>query len=210
MLNGFKRKISVTWLDHWNKIKVGATWIYTRFDLWCHKAFVTCVSYHHFLLQVLFDQNGCIKRYTSVDDILRDFYTVRLDYYQRRKDYLEGMLSAESLKLDNQARFIMEKIEGTITIGKEGWIRCSGGGFSQGHSLSPWRFEWNLRSVIFKLIVGIDGWGISSENTPGWLSLDLTVTDDDEPISVQVMAWGHQATSHYLSQCWHRFLLPYH
>ncbi|KAK7507966.1 hypothetical protein BaRGS_00000931 [Batillaria attramentaria] len=65
---------------------------------------------------VLFDHNGCIRRYNRVDEILREFFDVRLDYYHRRKTYLEGMLSAESLKLDNIARFILEKIEGKITI----------------------------------------------------------------------------------------------
>ena len=68
--------------------------------------------------QVLFDGSGCIKRYNTVDEIIKEFYENRLDLYGRRKNYLEGLLSAESLKLDNQARFIMEKIEGTITIGK--------------------------------------------------------------------------------------------
>ena len=38
------------------------------------------------------------------------------------------------------------------------------------------------------------------------MSLDLT---DDKSILVQVMAWCRQATSHYLSQCWPRSLLPY-
>ena len=38
------------------------------------------------------------------------------------------------------------------------------------------------------------------------MSLDLT---DDESTLVQVMAWCRQATSHYLSQCWHRSLSPY-
>ena len=32
---------------------------------------------------------------------------------------------------------------------------------------------------------------------------------DDKSILVQVMAWCHQATSHYLSQCWPRSLLAY-
>jgi DNA topoisomerase-2 len=36
--------------------------------------------------------------------------------YKKRKEYLEGMLGAESLKLDNIARFIMEKIEGKIKV----------------------------------------------------------------------------------------------
>ena len=35
-----------------------------------------------------------------------------------------------------------------------------------------------------------------------WMSLNLT---DDELTMVQVMAWCHQATSHYLNQCWPRF-----
>lgn len=65
---------------------------------------------------VLFDANGVIKRYSCVEDILKDFFAVRLELYKKRKDYLEGMLAAESLKYDNIARFILEKIEGTITV----------------------------------------------------------------------------------------------
>ena len=38
------------------------------------------------------------------------------------------------------------------------------------------------------------------------MSLNLT---DDKSTLVQVMAWCRQATSHYLSQCWSRFLSPY-
>ena len=32
---------------------------------------------------------------------------------------------------------------------------------------------------------------------------------DDKSIMVQVMAWCHQATSHYLSQCWCWSMTPY-
>jgi DNA topoisomerase-2 len=39
-----------------------------------------------------------------------------MDFYKKRKEYLEGMLGAESLKLDNIARFIVEKIEGKIKV----------------------------------------------------------------------------------------------
>jgi len=68
-------------------------------------------------LQVLFDAASCIRRYTSVTEILNEFYELRLKYYVKRKEYMEGMLSAESLKLANQARFICEKIDGRIAIG---------------------------------------------------------------------------------------------
>ena len=49
------------------------------------------------------------------------------------------------------------------------------------------------------------GWGISYEIALRWMPLDCT---DDKSALVQVMAWCRQATSHYLSQCWPRSMLP--
>ena len=74
------------------------------------------------------------------------------------------------------------------------------------NSLTPWRFQWNLRKIIFKLILMTDGCDISSEIALRWTSLDH---NDDKSTLVQVMAWCHQAASHYLSQCWPRSLSPY-
>lgn len=58
----------------------------------------------HFKLQttfgttsmVLFDSKGCIKRYECPEDILKEFYEVRLEFYDKRKKYLLGMLEAEA------------------------------------------------------------------------------------------------------------------
>ncbi|XP_066521749.1 DNA topoisomerase 2-alpha [Hoplias malabaricus] len=80
-----------------------------------HKVFklqnpLTCNS------MVLFDHVGSLKKYDVVQDILRDFFELRLKYYVLRKDWLLGMLGAESAKLTNQARFILEKIQGTLVI----------------------------------------------------------------------------------------------
>ncbi|KAJ8335199.1 hypothetical protein SKAU_G00408380 [Synaphobranchus kaupii] len=80
-----------------------------------HKVFklqssLTCHS------MVLFDHMGCLKRYASVNDILKEFFELRLQYYKLRKDWLAGMLGAESAKLSNQARFVLEKIDGKISI----------------------------------------------------------------------------------------------
>ena len=74
------------------------------------------------------------------------------------------------------------------------------------NSLAPGKFAWNFRTVIFKQILVIDGWGISCEIALIWMSLDFT---DDQSTLVQVMAWCRQAASHYLSQCWPRSLSPY-
>ena len=73
-------------------------------------------------------------------------------------------------------------------------------------SLAHGKFEWNFKFVIFTWNLVIEGWGISCEIALTWMSLAFT---DDQSILVQVMAWCHQATSHYLSQCWPRSLPPY-
>ncbi|XP_041029366.1 DNA topoisomerase 2-alpha isoform X1 [Carcharodon carcharias] len=80
-----------------------------------HKVFklnvpLTCNS------MVLFDHAGCLKKYENVQDILKEFFDLRMKYYGLRKDWLEGILGAEFSKLSNQARFILEKIEGTLVI----------------------------------------------------------------------------------------------
>ena len=74
------------------------------------------------------------------------------------------------------------------------------------NSLTPGKFEWNFRYVIFKQLLEIYGWGISWEIARWSMSLDFT---DDQSTSVQVMAWCRQATSHYLRQCWPRSMSPY-
>lgn len=68
---------------------------------------------------MVFDHVGSLKKYDSVLDMLRDFFELRMKYYHLRKDWLTGMLQAESSKLSNQARFILEKIQGTLVIGKQ-------------------------------------------------------------------------------------------
>lgn len=65
---------------------------------------------------VLFDHMGALRKYDSAQDILKEHFQVRSNLYERRKDYMVGVLEAEALKLKNQARFILEKIEGKIII----------------------------------------------------------------------------------------------
>lgn len=63
-----------------------------------------------------FDKDSCLRRFEKVNEILKEFYTLRLDYYVKRKNYLEGMLTAEASRLSDQARFIMEKCNNTLVV----------------------------------------------------------------------------------------------
>ena len=66
----------------------------------------------------MFDELGVLKTYDSPLAVLNAYYPTRLAMYDKRKKYLDGMLDAEARKLSNQARFILEKIEGKIVVGK--------------------------------------------------------------------------------------------
>lgn len=63
-----------------------------------------------------FDKDNCLRRYDKVNEILQEFFTHRLEFYVKRKDYLEGMLTAEAARLSDQARFIMEKCNNTLVV----------------------------------------------------------------------------------------------
>ena len=72
--------------------------------------------------------------------------------------------------------------------------------------LAPGRSECDYKNVIFNLVLLIGIFRSSHDKVLRWMPHDHTA---DKSTLVQVMAWCHQATSHYLSQCWLSFLSPY-
>lgn len=63
-----------------------------------------------------FDDKNYLKRYAHANEIFHEYYKIRLEYYEKRKAYLEGMLQAEADRLTDQARFIMEKCDRTLVV----------------------------------------------------------------------------------------------
>ena len=56
---------------------------------------------------ILFDASGKIARYDSALDILRSFCDVRIQYYQKRKDYMMDKLGREKEILNAKVKFIL-------------------------------------------------------------------------------------------------------
>ena len=56
----------------------------------------------------LYNQYGVVQKYASVDEILRAFFDVRLDYYIRRRIFMLKRLRREQEILHNKIRFISE------------------------------------------------------------------------------------------------------
>ncbi|CAI4051750.1 hypothetical protein SUVZ_14G2320 [Saccharomyces uvarum] len=65
---------------------------------------------------VAFDPHGRIKKYNSVNEILSEFYYVRLEYYQKRKDHMSERLQWEVEKYSFQVKFIKMIIEKELTV----------------------------------------------------------------------------------------------
>ncbi|KAB8234302.1 DNA topoisomerase 2 [Aspergillus alliaceus] len=68
---------------------------------------------------VAFDPEGRITKYATVDDILKEFYTYRLKFYEKRKQYQLSQLQKELERLSNQARFVQMIIDGKLVVSKK-------------------------------------------------------------------------------------------
>ena len=62
-------------------------------------------------------------------------------------------------------------------------------------AFAPSGLEYKFNYIIFKLILLIDGWSISHEISPRYISLDVI---NDTSTMFHLIAWCSQATSHYL------------
>jgi DNA gyrase/topoisomerase IV subunit A len=65
---------------------------------------------------VLFDEQGRLGRYATEEDIIKHWYDLRADLYERRKEYMLAKLRKEYEVLKNKARFIKMVIEEEIQI----------------------------------------------------------------------------------------------
>jgi DNA topoisomerase-2 len=64
----------------------------------------------------LFDQEGKMVKYANPTEILIPFYTLRLDYYNRRKEALVKKIEYDQRMLSNKARFVEEVCAGDLVV----------------------------------------------------------------------------------------------
>jgi DNA topoisomerase-2 len=64
----------------------------------------------------MFNTECRLHRYNTVEEIIDEFYLVRLATYGKRKEYLIQELRRRLVKLSNRARFILETLDGTIDL----------------------------------------------------------------------------------------------
>lgn len=67
---------------------------------------------------VLFDAEGRIRKYDSPEEIIQEFFKIRLNLYNERRAYMLRELEQELLCLDNKQRFITMVIDGKLKVAK--------------------------------------------------------------------------------------------
>lgn len=67
---------------------------------------------------MLFDSEGRIVKYDDTSSILREFFTVRMALYVRRRAFLLNELQTEFECLDNKQRFILMVVDGKLKVSK--------------------------------------------------------------------------------------------
>ncbi|KAL8673642.1 MAG: hypothetical protein Q9168_001948 [Polycauliona sp. 1 TL-2023] len=68
---------------------------------------------------VAFDPEGRITKYATVEDILKEFYGVRIKFYEKRKAHVLSEKTQDLEKYTNQMRFIQMIIDGQLVIARK-------------------------------------------------------------------------------------------
>lgn len=67
----------------------------------------------------LFNSEDKLKKYDTVSEIIDDYFDIRLEYYEDRKEALVDALERELLILSNKAKYIKEILNDTIDLRKK-------------------------------------------------------------------------------------------
>jgi DNA topoisomerase-2 len=67
----------------------------------------------------MFDHERKLRKYNTVQDIIEDFYTIRLSTYRKRKEYLLENMDCLLVKLSNRAKYIIETLEDIVDLRKK-------------------------------------------------------------------------------------------
>ena len=64
----------------------------------------------------LFDAEDKLKKYSSVFEIMDDYFGTRLQMYQTRKDFLVDAIQKELVLLSNKAKYLEEVLSGVVDL----------------------------------------------------------------------------------------------
>jgi DNA topoisomerase-2 len=78
--------------------------------------YMRLASSHSTSNMYLFDADDKLRKYETVEDIIKDYYKTRVKMYRQRIAYIVDVLQKELCLLSNKAKYIIENLEGTIDL----------------------------------------------------------------------------------------------
>lgn len=73
----------------------------------------------------MFNPEFKLHKYNSVEEIIDDFYGVRIKLYQKRKEYQVADMERKLVKLSNRARYIQDNLSGTIDLRRKSAVQVT-------------------------------------------------------------------------------------
>jgi DNA topoisomerase-2 len=73
----------------------------------------------------MFNSECKLRKYATVEEIIEDFYEVRMDIYGKRKANLVEEMQKKLVKLSNRARYIVETLEGVVDLRRKTAIQVA-------------------------------------------------------------------------------------
>jgi len=67
----------------------------------------------------MFNKDSKLHKYASVEEIIEEFYDVRISMYSKRKVYMIQALQNKLIKLSNRAKYIMASLDGSVDLRKK-------------------------------------------------------------------------------------------
>ena len=129
---------------------------------------------------VAFDKNNKIKKYNTINEILKEFIETRLNYYILRKQHLVKILDEEITYLNMKIRFIKEFINGTIKISNQKKLDIINQLEKGKYKKKEDSYDYLLRMPIYNLTKEkIDEFDISTKQKYTELTLLKTKTNKD-------------------------------
>lgn len=64
----------------------------------------------------MFNKDCRLHKYDSIEEIIEEFYLVRMDAYRKRKEFLINNMNNKLIRLSNRAKYIQEMLKGTIDL----------------------------------------------------------------------------------------------
>lgn len=120
----------------------------------------------------LFNTDLVLTKYNTIYDIINDFYTIRLDYYQRRKLHLIALLQGQLIVLNNKCKFIQLYIANPAIINNKTQAEIYN--ILEGHKLVK-------RDNSYDYLLNLKLWALTKEKI---IELNSQITRVENELSV--------------------------